>query len=81
MLPTLDLMDEISDIIFVIFITPVTIEVVNIVVGLLLVFLHRLHGVEVLITPFKRAADLTGGHDDGDDERVCLVGNGQFAQS
>lgn len=44
--PTLDLMDEVCDIIFTIFVTFLAVKLVDFVVGLVLVFLHRLDGVE-----------------------------------
>lgn len=77
MLPTLDLMDEISNIVFVIFVAPITIEIMDVIVGPLLVFLHCLHGVEELIASFECATDLVRGHDDSDEGRLCLLEGGR----
>lgn len=57
MLSTLDLVNEVCDIIFTILVTFLAVEFVDLVSGPCFVFLHRLNCVEAEVAVFKRAAD------------------------
>lgn len=73
-LSTLNLMNEVSDVVFAVLVAPLAVPFVNLVFGLALMLLHRLNCVEDLITVFECATNFVRRHDRKSVDLQCCSG-------